>query len=218
MSETSNTCYLCGAANPTTRDHVPPRGLFVPPLPNDLITLPCCGQCGDMFKNDDEAVRAFFAVYEHRSAAADWIWKNKVVGSTFARSPKLRENIRNSMVHLPVRTADGVTMKPAVLFPEKRMTNWLVRITKGLLCHFYPQINRARLEFAATQLMPSQADVDFMYANMNFDVRGNGVFRFWHLVVVNEPNHPGIWCFVFYDGICFQVTHSADPRDLTTGF
>jgi hypothetical protein len=49
-------CYLCGAPA-TTRDHIPPRGLFPQPRPNNLITVPACRSCNHDRSLDDEYFR-----------------------------------------------------------------------------------------------------------------------------------------------------------------
>jgi hypothetical protein len=49
-------CAYCD--NPaTTRDHVPPKKLFTPPLPGNLVTVPACGQCNNGASSDDEVFR-----------------------------------------------------------------------------------------------------------------------------------------------------------------
>lgn len=47
-------CIYCQEREATTRDHVPPKGLFPSPKPNNLITVPCCDPCNAGFKNNDE--------------------------------------------------------------------------------------------------------------------------------------------------------------------
>lgn len=61
-------CAYCGASNPETHDHIPPKGLFSPPLPPDLITVPCCARCHTGTSRDeltaavsDVSVRGLFA-------------------------------------------------------------------------------------------------------------------------------------------------------------
>jgi hypothetical protein len=41
----------------TTRDHVPPKKLFTPPLPGNLITVPACDGCNNGASEDDEVFR-----------------------------------------------------------------------------------------------------------------------------------------------------------------
>src|SRR5216683_2580155 len=49
-------CAYCNQPA-TTRDHVPPKKLFTPPLPGYLITVPSCGQCNHGASDDDEVFR-----------------------------------------------------------------------------------------------------------------------------------------------------------------
>jgi len=69
--------------------------------------------------------------------------------------------------------------------------------------------------FEVDQITPSQELADTMYATMTYDERGNGIFRFWRAVVSDEINCPGMWSYVFYDGMCFSVAHSKDKSDFT---
>lgn len=49
-------CAYCGKPA-TTRDHLPPKGLFTPPLPEDLVTVPACSLCNNGASADDEVFR-----------------------------------------------------------------------------------------------------------------------------------------------------------------
>lgn len=46
-------CVYCGNAA-TTRDHVPPRAVFVPPVPANLKTVPACRACNDAWARSDQ--------------------------------------------------------------------------------------------------------------------------------------------------------------------
>lgn len=46
-------CVYCGAANPTTMDHIPPKGIFPPPRSANLTTVPCCEECNRSFDKDE---------------------------------------------------------------------------------------------------------------------------------------------------------------------
>lgn len=207
-------CYLCGSIENITSDHIPPKGFFVPPLPDNLITVPCCRRCNDSYNKDDEAARVFLSAYRWQSEKGMWIWKNKVLASTFQRSPALKARIRESLLHLPVQTNQGVEIMPIIQFPIERMSRWLIRITRGLLFKFHPVIDSSDMHFDVQQITPSQEFVDFMAANMTYDERGDGIFRFWRAIVLDDIHYPGIWSYVFYDGMCFSVTHSKDKADL----
>jgi hypothetical protein len=51
---TVRSCYLCGAQERLTRDHIPPRNLFPQPRPTNLITVDCCEVCNNGMNLSDE--------------------------------------------------------------------------------------------------------------------------------------------------------------------
>lgn len=50
----TRACVYCGVTTDVTDDHVPPKCLFQPPLPSNLITVPACRTCNERFGLDDE--------------------------------------------------------------------------------------------------------------------------------------------------------------------
>lgn len=46
-------CVYCGIKDPATKDHVPPKCIFLKPLPTDLITVPSCEKCQGLAKDDE---------------------------------------------------------------------------------------------------------------------------------------------------------------------
>jgi hypothetical protein len=48
------------------------------------------------------------------------------------------------------------------------------------------------------------------YPQIKYDERGDGVFRFWRCID-RDRKATGLWVYVFYDGLCFQVTHTTNP-------
>jgi hypothetical protein len=51
------TCAYCRKLRKATVDHVPPKLLLEQPFPPNLLTVPCCGECNQLFKADDEYTR-----------------------------------------------------------------------------------------------------------------------------------------------------------------
>jgi hypothetical protein len=97
-SMTEQECYLCGKkASETperklTRDHLPPKNLFLPPRPADLITVPCCYACNHQAHEDDEYLRLAVTGYYNTNAIGQQTWKEKSVGSTI-RKRRLRKSV-----------------------------------------------------------------------------------------------------------------------------
>ncbi len=198
-------CFLCGSTEELTRDHIPPKCMFPRPLPDNLITVPCCRRCNESFKLDDEAFMIFMSSHHAISDGGLWIWKNKAVDS-FRRSSKLAANVLKSIVNLPVQENQVLSTRPVITFDKNRVQRVLIRITKGLLFHFYPDTPIQGLHFEVDPLEPTQEMVDALYRDMIHDERGGGIFRFWRALVPEDPRN-GHWIFVFFDGECFLVSH-----------
>ena len=63
MSRThADICAYCGSPSPTTRDHIPPKGVFPSPRPDDLITVPSCAACNQGASGTDEFFRTFLSL------------------------------------------------------------------------------------------------------------------------------------------------------------
>lgn len=198
-------CYLCGETRDLTRDHLPPECMFRPPLPSNLITVPCCRNCNESFKLDDEALMIFTSAHHAVSLDGMWVWKNKALNS-LRRSPKLLQNVRKSLLKVPVLEAGTVRIRSGISIPETRVQHVLIRMTKGLLCKFCPNVPYRDLEYEVEMRIPDQELVNDLYRTMRYDERGNGVFRFWRGVLEEQPT-TGLWVYVFYDGMCFSVEH-----------
>jgi hypothetical protein len=91
----------------------------------------------------------------------------------------------------------------AVTIPIERANRYLVRIAKGLLTHFYPELDYSAHVFKVDHLMPRADDIGMLFERFAYDERGEGMFRFFRGVVSDPPM--GMWVFVFYDSACFLV-------------
>lgn len=198
----SQYCYICGSTENLTKDHIPPKNLFTKPLPNNLITVDCCDNCHKKFTLDDEAFRIFASSIINRSKAGELIWNHKVINSSFKRSPKLKENVRRSLV--PIRDSKTGELYYGITLHESRVKPYLVRITKGLIRHFHPEIDYSKCRFKITMINATQEIVDKTLVKFIYDERGNGIFRFWRAFYkTGQPD--SVWVYVFYDGIMFMI-------------
>src|SRR5205823_6597633 len=63
------SCAYCGQTKPITDEHVPPRCLFKNAQPNELITIPACGDCNGSDKSrDDEYFRTMLLLRDDISS------------------------------------------------------------------------------------------------------------------------------------------------------
>jgi hypothetical protein len=105
---TQELCAYCG--NPAaTRDHVPPKKLFTPPLPANLITVPACDQCNNGASNDDEVFRNELSI----------------MAGSFGESAKAAERLRPTMRGIRRNRATLVRMVTGAKLVERYSTGGL---------------------------------------------------------------------------------------------
>lgn len=140
-------CSICGNENELTREHIPPKGIFLKPRPKNTITVLSCKKCNDDTKLDDEYFRFWVTAGAHPQSKLKEVWKNKVVGSSFKRSPALLKKIQNDhntlMEHhskTPLKIYDnGIVsdelLSRCYLVDAERINKVACKIVKGL--YFY---------------------------------------------------------------------------------
>lgn len=88
-------CSICGNNDELTREHIPPKGIFLVPRPKNTITVFSCKKCNHDTDLDDEYFRFWVTAGAHPQSKLSEVWKNKVVGSSFKRSPAFLKKIQN---------------------------------------------------------------------------------------------------------------------------
>jgi hypothetical protein len=205
-------CYLCGNSNPTTRDHVPPKGFFPEPRPSNLITVPCCAPCNNASSKDDEAVRTWFCAAIGATPAGEWILKEK--GMT--RSEAFRESLLSSMRDTKLLTdKDGLIDVASYSMDWNRIERFVLRVTKGLLSFHYPDYDYSQDTFELRFVEPTHDNLkklDAVKHALRYDFRGDGVvqYRFG----LTDTRLSGIWIIVFYGAMPFLVHHTKLSRDV----
>ncbi len=213
-SDSRGSCYLCGTTEGLTRDHIPPLNLFPTPRPNNLITVDCCESCNQAMALSDERMRVFLSAPAGRSQAGDQAWE-RVVQSSFRRSEPLRTQFAKSMIEVLALRNGVISPHQAITHPQDEVKAYILRITKGLLRNFYPNLDYREHVFSVDHLNPLPADdVGMLIANFTHDFRGDDVFRFFR-GVISEPCM-GIWVYLFYERVWFMATHG--PADVLKSY
>ena len=231
-------CYICGIElipvpsghqgtlqdNHETRDHVPPDGLFCEPKPSDLITVPCCHKHNRKHSGVDERLRMVAALELGRNEGGERILLEKVFGSTMKklRQPRFVAQVARTMRDETLMTPEGPLAVAAFSTPANEFFDCVGDITRGLLAHFYPEVDYHRhhfmvLDFHSATLAKGDAEnqlkvIREIATKTPEDHRGAlNEFRFWRQV---EPQHGhGAWLLVFYEAVAFAVIHTAIPLE-----
>lgn len=208
-SDNLSRCYLCGTKENLTRDHIPPENLFPKPKPNNLVTVACCNNCNSELKLIDESFRVFVSSTLNRSIAGRWIWDNKVMDSTFKRSPKLKAAVKASLIDVDALINNQIVKATALTYPEENANKYLIRLTKGFTRLFHPEIDYTNAKFKVWQVTPNQEIVDGLFQKFPYFERGDNVFRMWRGLAKGNRLE-SIWVYVFYDDLMFAVSMFED--------
>ena len=207
-------CYLCRKKENLTSDHVPPENLFPKPRPSNLITVPCCNDCNGSYSKLDEQFRAFITAAVNVSPTGKEVMRSKVAGSSFKKSPKLRKQMGKGAIIGSISTPFGELQVPLITVNRQDFDKFFIRLTKGLLATFYPDINYFDAEFTVKQLSQFGSQYPSFAAltsNLVADQRGDGVFRFWRGMAREDGQIAGVWLYQFYDAALFMVSHTTTP-------
>lgn len=195
-------CYICGALDNLTADHLPPKGFFPPKDAQDLITAPLCASCHRPLTKDDEAMRMWMSAHAAASPTGKWIFKHKVLGSTIPRNPRLLDNLQPFLEPTPF----GVIFK----VPQSRANPFIRRLTKGLLYSLYPEYDYFADYFVVGYPHPSAktaATVGKLISTLTLTERGKNTFQVWH-GITKDTGSGGAWVYLFYGVVCFVCLHS----------
>lgn len=197
-------CYLCDSTDNITKDHIPPKNLFPSPKPTNLITVWCCKKCNEKFSLIDESFRVFTSSVINRSRSGEWVWSNKVMDSSFKRSPKLKQATIKSLIPVQAQINGMKVRQTGMTYPVKKTKEYLVRLTKGFTKHFNPEIDYSQARFKVSNIIPSQQIVDMLDKKFFYVEKGDGVFRMWRMFV-KDMGAKSVWVYVFYDGLMFSI-------------
>lgn len=208
-------CALCGKTSPVTREHVPPKNLYLPPRPRNTITVPVCEPCNHGYHLDDEYFRVYVATGAKPNTRLARLWKERVVGSSFVRGGGLKGRlnddrdkvVRHHLTVEPMRTFDdkvlGDEWLPLVLpFTASRIEAVVEKIVRCLHFSLYgsPLSKCARVEVDITPLTPGDL-------RLLFDQRTGEVGHFDEFVFRREDSIQGScrWFMSFYKLHTFTV-------------
>lgn len=207
-------CVLCGENRPVTREHVPPKNLFLPPRPKNTITVPVCDKCNHSYHLDDEYFRIYVTVGAEPGTRLERLWKEKVVNSSFERSPRLKGRLNDDRAMLPAHHEreplcqnDGEVVPDELLpliqpFDALRIEAVVEKIVRCL--HFSLTGRRlpSAIILAIEEAYLSKSEEEKLYSNPTGCVGYNDEFVFLHEHINDEAY---LWRLGFYRHRSFTV-------------
>ena len=193
----ADICYLCRTPlrsyqsspgetpppNARTADHVPPEGLFNPPLPSDLIKVPCCRKCNGGHSSFDEQLRILASLPFDRNTAGQSVLDERVLGRTLAKG---RQMMFVGQLAASMRPVPGNPELVQVRVEAKEFKEGIIRITKGLLWFLHPKLDYRDSQFEVLHIQPQPSEAQFrqmaMLKRADYLERGNRTFECWRCI------------------------------------
>lgn len=209
QSSIKRTCVYCGSTAFLTKDHVPPKSIFPRPLPNDLITVPCCRKCNKGFEKDD---RYFATILSLRANTQDSVLGRALLeknmrGLRRIEERRFRQYIKNSLTLFPVISDGGIYLgnAPGIRIDFVRLKRIMIRINKALAW-----INEVKYDDSGFSIYffdwvrgrvfddPDIQDIFKQFAMSNRHGTKDRIFSYKYMTA-SDDKYASIWLFSFYE-------------------
>jgi len=199
-------CFLCGSNKDLTREHIPPKNLFRPPLPTDLITVPSCKKCNKSYDLDDEYFRVFVAGQGYNDEIGKWIWGHKVINSSLKRSPALNAELVKNITPIDSYSSGGIYLgkKEGIFFEVNRVNRIIEKICRGLFTHHHPEIDISGMNCDINRINIDKEKLQIL-SSLKRESIGGDTFIYWR-GFDNQGSCKSFWAFLFYTSTMFIVS------------
>jgi hypothetical protein len=177
-------------------DHVVPKGLFLPPLPLDMVTVPACPFCNGDKSKDDDYFRDMLVIdidNSHHPIVQELL-KGRVARAARRNQSAVARDIRSKSKIVPFYTMGGVYLGQfrGIPLDPARINRIFARITRGLYYRLYRKplpvdcvfkvlrVDRYRIAQAVQNMK-----------DMGVTTRrtlGNAVFGCMHVLAIEDPS------------------------------
>ena len=195
----SNACAICGARPATTRDHIPPKGIFPKPRPN-LITVPACVNCNLRASNFDETFRAYLSLHVGTNGHLTHRLFETGALPTLRHNHRLRRTIIDGGEAVDLTTPAGLIWGRGmrVLWDSRAHDAVIERTVRGLYYHHFGRVLGKSVTLKVQWLRTIPSEVMQAMANAPLVVIGDRQFMYRYRRASDEPL-TSVWLFNFYD-------------------
>jgi hypothetical protein len=225
-------CAFCGqTVAKTTKDHVPPRGLFGDTPGHNLITVPACAACNNSTSKDDEYFRLMsMEIDVSGHPVGQQVSEATLRSILHPKKGGFRKSVFRSLQPVELTTKSGLYVGKTFLMKldAERILRIVGKIIRGLfyhhlgrplpadyqvVCHTTNFVDRLWSDPASNPIRTVL--VPWLFTQPSREIGSSGVFRYrW----VNLPDAPNMTFFTlrFYDkveffGFTYRPSVELDP-------
>lgn len=207
-------CFICAepiAHADRTRDHVPPRNLFLPEDRENLITLPAHRACNESFGKDDEYFQLQVSARAYPHPKVRKLWGDLIPGSGpvmrgFHRpqAKGFKKSVLESLKPVDVFTDGGVYVGSGdvMLQDSQRLLRVVNRIARGIYAHRTGKVLPAAWPVKSDLMDPSRVREFLDHLGIRFHSVGNGTFLYDLKHFQSDDRDALVWT-VFFESVHF---------------
>jgi hypothetical protein len=192
----SEICVICETRKATTRDHIPPKGLFIGVKEPQLITVPACRVCNNGDSDKDEVLRLYISLQIGKQQPETELLWDKGAYKSLERKTKLCKELTASICENESVDYNGNSVIGIGFYADSSIYQAVFeRTTRGLYFHhtgrILPQTTQISVKPLLTQPKLDTADLNLLKKN---SIGGEAcVYTFG---IENENN--SLWLYEFY--------------------
>ena len=193
-------CAICGIREATTRDHVPPKGIFLKPRPTNLITVPACVICNNHSSYVDQQFLVDLGVHVGYQGGEGERFFTEHTLKTLSKNRKLHRNIVNKIRPVNLTTPSGIVYEKAYAgeWNSEVHIKVMERIVRGLYYHHFSEILGLR-STVKTHFFQSLSDELVRISNdWNLYSFGSGDVVYKYARATQDSKTASVWLFQFY--------------------
>ena len=203
---TKKLCCFCGIRPATTKDHIPPKCIFPPPRPVDIITVPACKECNESTSAIDEEFRVFANLFVgKKTPETERLWESSI--STVEKNRRLLDKAKSAF------QPGYITSKLGIILSEVNLVVWddsmnqvVVKIIRGLYFYHFGEILADRVDIAVKQvnIMTMENNEQIKLCECvkplpsNYIADGQFMYRYAR---ANDIPLSSVWLLIFHKGL-----------------
>lgn len=192
----AKACVYCGKPAGRTKDHVPPKSIFLDPLPRQLVTVPACESCNSGFSCLDTSFKEWlgFSIGVKNDQQKRY-WNEKLL-------PTVRNNRRrHEEIISSIHQAGGLSVRAApvplyqLMIDASIQERMMARLVRGLWYREHKKIVPPDLPISQMLLSDFQGYESLLSRCRwkHFDDQFSYGFG-----LVPEYEWTACWCFLFH--------------------
>lgn len=193
-------CALCGKKVATTKEHVPPKAIFLKPRPVDTITVPACFDCNNHSSQLDESFLAHLGM--HVGAGGEMgqkVFEQRAL-STLKNNSRLRNWVISRMKPVQVLSANNESLGELHLglWDSEAHSSVIEKCVRGLHYFHYKEIlagNTSIKTHYFRSLTPEMVEMSKGWASNSI---GGDQFVYRYTSGKNESRRMSLWLFQFF--------------------